>query len=478
MKDSEYSVCDATELARLLECGDVRPVDLMTCAVRLPTTSRLNAICCPAYDSALDQARKWKGKGPFYGIPFLLKDSGLASTRLTSTLGSRLFRNTRHTQDSTLVQRFEAAGLLAFARSTVPELCMAPTTEALANGDATVNPYDKGLSAGGSSGGAAAAVASGIVPLAHASDGGGSIRIPASCCGIFGLKPSRGRVPMGPFRGEGWGGLATDGVLSRSVRDSAIALDAVSGFEPGAPYASPPSQGTFLSFVGRRFERPLRIAVWDEPLGGLTLDTECADGLRKASQLCAELGHTVEYGIAPHELEYEEFVLAHTRMLAANIAVSVDARLAVIGRGLRGDDLEPAIRDGYEIGRTITAKQYATDIARFHAVGRTMDRCFEAYDMLLTSTLARPPARLGDISMRGTFVQFRRAVATYSTYLAIVNASGQPAASVPLHWTTAGVPIGVQMIGRFGREDLLIQLASQLEMAGTWQPSVMPPQRR
>jgi amidase len=364
------------QLAGLLEQGEVRPSELMACAIRLASEkgAQLNAICCTEYERAYEYAKSWRSTGTFGGIPFLLKDSGLASTRLTSSVGSRLFRNTVHGLDSTLAQRFEQAGLIAFARSTVPELCVAPTTEATANDGPTVNPYDPGLSAGGSSGGAAAAVSSGIVPVAHASDGGGSIRIPASCCGIFGLKPSRGRVPMGPLRGEGWGGLATDGVLSRSVRDTAKSLDAIGGFEPGAPYASPPASESFSSYVGRCFERPLRIAIWEEPLGGIELATECAAGLEKAAQLCASLGHSVEYSSAPHDIEYERFVQAHTRVLAANIAVSVDARLAALDRDLFVNDLEPAIWDGYELGLTVSAKQYATDIARFHAMGRLMDR--------------------------------------------------------------------------------------------------------
>jgi amidase len=476
MNEREYIQYDAVGLAGLLASGHVAPAELMECAIHLASSVGVahNAICLPEYAAARMLARHWSLTGPFSGIPFLLKDSGLPSRRLKSNIGSNLFAGIEHDVDATLCQRFETAGLLPFARTTVPELCMAPTTEAKANGGATLNPYDHTRSAGGSSGGAAVAVATGIVPVAHASDGGGSIRIPAACCGVFGLKPSRGRVPMGPLRGEGWGGLATDGVLSRTVRDTATALDAVSGYESGAPYASPVG-APLAGFVLRPFDRPLRIKVWHDPLNGVELAPVCAGALEKATQLFASLGHVVEYASAPSELEYERFVQAHTRVLAANLALAVDGRLAAQKRSLTSEDLEEAMLDGYEVGQAITAKQYAAAIATFHSIGRTLDRCFGDCDLILTSTLTRPPARHGELTMRGGFVDFRESVAKYSTYLAIVNASGQPAANLPLHWTETGLPVGVQVIAPFGREDLLVQFASQVEASGVWQPSALRP---
>ncbi|QGZ56388.1 amidase [Paraburkholderia acidiphila] len=476
MNEREYIQYDAVDLAGLLASGQVTPVELMECAIRLASSvgAMYNAICLPEYDAARSFARQWKQTGPFSGIPFLLKDSGLPSRRLKSNIGSNLFAGIEHEIDATLCQRFETAGLLAFARTTVPELCMAPTTEAKANGGPTLNPYDRTRSSGGSSGGAAVAVAAGIVPVAHASDGGGSIRIPASCCGVFGLKSSRGRIPMGPLRGEGWGGLATDGVLSRTVRDTATALDAVGGYEPGAPYASPVG-APLTGFVLRPFDRPLRIKVWRDPLTAVELAPECVGALEKATQLFASLGHVVESARAPAELQYERFVAAHTRVLAANLALTVDGRLAVQKRALTSDDLEEAMLDGYEVGQAITAKQYAADIATFHSIGRALDRCFVDCDLILTSTLTRPAAPHGELAMRGSFVDFRESVARYSTHLAIVNASGQPAANLPLHWTEAGLPVGVQVIAPFGREDLLVQFASQVEATGVWQPSVLKP---
>ncbi|RAR48260.1 amidase [Paraburkholderia unamae] len=478
MRDYEYLELDGVALSELLATGETSSEALLACAISIArqTNPALNAICYPDYEASMQLARDWRPSGAFRGIPFLLKDSGLASARLNSKLGSSLFDSIQYSADSTLVARFADAGLISFARTTVPELCMAPTTEATQNGGPTRNPHDHSRSAGGSSGGAAAAVATGIVPVAHGSDGAGSIRIPSSCCGVFGLKPSRGRVPMGPYRGEGWAGLAADGVISRTVRDTAAALDAVSGFEPGAPYCAPPLSRPLIDAVHRPFDRPLRIAVWKEPLDGIALAPECAAAVDATAQLLRDLGHEVEYRPPPAGLDYEDFVADHIRVLAANIVLSVDARLNVLGRKLRDGDLEPAILDGYELGKSISASQYAAAVTRFHSLGRLLDEPFEHYDIVLTSTLAQLPARLGSLSMNDSFTSFRAKVGRYSTYLAILNASGQPAASVPTYWTENGLPVGSQLVGRFGREDLIVQLASQLESTGTWQPARRRPQ--
>ena len=223
MQTTEYEALDGLALAELLERGDVTSAELMDCAITLAEQRNpvLNAITYPRYEESRRIAADWAPRGPFRGLPFLLKDSGFAHRRFASSLGSALFDDTTYSHAATVADRFEAAGFIPFARTTVPELCMAGTTEARRNGGATPNPWDHTRSAGGSSGGAASAVAARIVPVAHGSDGGGSIRIPAACCGVFGLKPSRGRVPMGPMRGEGWAGMSTDGVLSWSVRDIA-----------------------------------------------------------------------------------------------------------------------------------------------------------------------------------------------------------------------------------------------------------------
>ena len=459
-------------MAGLLRAGTVSAAELMQCAIRVAQRHApgLNALSYEQYEESLLVARNWIARGAFRGIPFLLKDSGLASTRLPSSLGSRLFDDMRYARNATLVDRFESAGLIAFARSNVPELCMAPTTEALRNGGPTLNPWDHGRSAGGSSGGAAAAVAIGIVPVAHGSDGGGSIRIPASCCGLFGLKPSRGLVPMGPFRGEGWGGLAVDGVLSRTVRDTAAALDAIAGAELGAPYASPTYESPFLSCTDPQNWRPLRIAVWRQPFGGIALAPECLQAVNATASLCESLGHELVDATPPADFDYDGFVGAHADVMAANIVVSVDARLKALGRSLRDHDLEPAIRDGYDAGKLVAAATYVAAINRFHAIGRMMDECLADVDLLMTPTLVQPPALLGQLAMTGTFREFRQRMGRYSTFLAVTNASGQPSASLPTHWTASHLPIGTQVVARFGRDDNIFRLAAQIEATGVWQP--------
>ncbi|MBV7482790.1 amidase [Bordetella sp. BOR01] len=479
MDIEEYLRHDGLSLAAQLRQGTTEPRALMQCAIELARqrAEPLNALCYPDYDAALERAAACKPTGVFGGLPFLLKDSGLACDRLPSSIGLALYKDTHFSGNATLVDRFDAAGLVPFARSTVPALCMAPTTEATVNGGPTRNPWAPDRSAGGSSGGAAVAVATGVVPLAHGSDGGGSIRIPASCCGVFGLKPSRGLVPLGPARGEAWGGMAGDGVLSRSVRDTAAALDAIAGMEPGAPYAAPTAPGGgYLAALAQPFERPLRIGVWQQAWDGIEVDPACTAALAHAETLCRQLGHATAPMPAP-ALDYAAFVRAHIGILCTHIALGVDARLAGLQRGLRDDDLEPAILDGYRRARQIGATDYAGMIQTLHAIGRSMAAAMSGYDLVLSPTLTRPPVALGEMSMAGDFVPFRQKVARYTTFLAVINASGQPAASLPLYTDAQGLPIGVQLIGALGRDDLVLRLAAELERAAPW-ASRFPPIKR
>jgi len=477
MRDTEYQALDGLALADLLARREVSPEDLMACAIKLAQerAPAMNALCYERYEESLDLARAWENRGVFRAIPFLLKDSGLAHTRFPSSLGSRLLNDTRYARNATLADRFEAAGLIPFARTTVPEFCMAPTTEAARNGGPTRNPWDLTRSTGGSSGGAAAAVAAGIVPLAHGSDGGGSIRIPAAACGVYGLKVSRGRVPMGPLRGEGWGGLATDGVLSRSVRDTAAALDAVCAPEPGAPYAAPAAPTSYLELLSAP-PRKLRIVVWRSAFNGVAVAPECVAAVERAAALCRELGHEVVDGTPP-DIEYDAFVQAHANVLAGNIVLSVDTRLGLTGQPLHDDDLEPVLRQGYEYGKTLPAAQYIGSVNRFHAIGRILDHYMEGYDAILSPSLTQLPLKLGELSTaQGSFLDFRRKVATYGTFSAAFNASGQPAASLPLVWTDAGLPVGVQVVGRYGHEAMVLALSAQLETAQPWAGRIAVPQ--
>ena len=441
----------------------------MVCAIEQARARAepLNALCYQRYDESLELAASAKLTGAFGGIPFLLKDSSLASRRFPYSLGSRLLGGVHSPYDATLLTRFTAAGLIPFARTTAPEFCMAPTTEAVRNGGPTPNPWDKTRSAGGSSGGAAVAVATGTVPMAHGSDGGGSIRIPASCCGLYGLKLSRGRWPMGPARGEGWGGLSTDGVLSRTVRDTAAALDAVSGFDPGAPYAAPSAPPSFLQSLQQPLERPLRIACWSGAWEGIAVANECTAAVEYAATLLRAAGHEVRDVPLP-DIDYWKFIDAHMLVLAASIAVAVNA--VVQGRPASEwqRQLEPAMYDGYTLGVASTAEQYVRAISLFHSIGRTLEKHMEAVDAVLTPTLTQLPAKLGVLTMDDDFRPFRRKVAEYTTFLAIINASGQPAASVPVYWTEAGLPVGAQLIGHFGHEEQLLKLSAQLEAASPW----------
>lgn len=468
MDFEDYRSRDGVDLANLLASKDVNPVELMRVAIEAAERfdRSTNLLSYKDYEGALERAARHQVvAGKFSGLPFLLKDSGLASTDMPTSIGSSLFEGTTSTVDATLAVRFREAGFVSFARSTVPELCMAPTTEARRNGGATRNPFDLTRSSGGSSGGAAVAVATGVVPVAHGSDGGGSIRIPASCCGVFGLKPSRGRVPMGPFRGEGWGGLACDGVLSRTVRDTARSLDLIAGMEPGAPYAAP-GGGNFEAGLGKAFDRPLRIAVWSDPWG-LPVEQACLTGLEKAVEAVEALGHETVRITAP-AFDYASFIDAIVAVMSANIALSARAKLAAEDRDPTAVELEPAMLDGFRIGTRMSGPDYASAINRLHATGRMMARMIAGFDLVMTPTLATVPVPLGTLSMgESDFRAFRHKVGMMTPFMAVVNASGQPAASLPL-WRDKGLPVGIQLIGHFGREDMVLGLAAQLEQTDLW----------
>lgn len=472
MHTKDYESFDGLALANLLEQGEVTSAELMDCAIALAESRNpgLNLITYPRFDESRRIAADWAPRGPFRGIPFLLKDSGFAHRRFPSSIGSALFNDTTYDHEATVASRFEAAGLIPFARTTVPELCMAGTTEAVRNGGPTCNPWDRTRSAGGSSGGAAAAVAARIVPVAHGSDGGGSIRIPAASCGVFGLKPSRGRVPMGPKRGEGWAGMSTDGVLSRSVRDTAAALDMISGYEPGAPYAAPPKSRPFLDAVREQTHRPRRVGVLRNAWNGIAIAPECQAAVDHSAALLSALGHEVFEARLP-DIDYDGFVHAHGSILASNIVVAVDTRLGLLGRTLRDGDLESVIRDGYDVGKRLDAAAYIDAVSRLHAVGRAFAAAMAGVDVLLTPTLVQLPCKLDYLSLNTDgmgFRDYRARAATYSTFLPVVNGAGLPAASLPLWWTDAELPVATQLIGHFGDEDTLLDLSAQLERAAPW----------
>ncbi len=469
MKRDEYQALDGLGLAALLYAKQVSPAEVMDCAIGIAeqVNPQLNALCYTDFDLGRKKAREASLRGQFGALPMLLKDSGLGAPELPNSLGSRLFAGLKIPVEATITSRLVADGFLPFGRTTAPEFSMAPTTEGTANGGPTRNPWNTAHSTGGSSGGAAAAVAAGILPVAHGSDGGGSIRIPASCCGLFGLKPSRGLVPAGPSRGEGWGGLATDGVLTRSVRDTAAALDRIAGTDPGAPYAAPTGFGSYLTNLNHPFDRPLRIAMWTQAFEDIPVHDDCVTAVRAAGKLLEGMGHEVIDAPLP-DIQFSKFVKAQIEVMAANAAVLVNGKIRKETDTAWQTLLEPAILDAWDMGRRLSAEDYVLAITRFHSIGRQMGAHMAGYDFVLTPTLTQPPLALGSLSTDTDFRTFRTQASRYTTFMAIINASGQPAASLPLHWTADGLPVGVQLIAPFGAEGALLRLSARIEAAAPW----------
>ena len=468
---TEYDKYDALGLAELVRQRQVKPEELLDEA--LARTARLNPKINAVVHAVPEQARALIAaglpQGAFTGVPFLLKDLGCEAIGYPTDMGSRFFANYQWSFDSEIYLRLKRAGLVAFARTTSPELGVSPITESLVYGGPTRNPWNLNHTAGGSSGGSAAAVAAGIVPLAHGSDGGGSIRIPASCSGLFGLKPTRARTPDGPASGEGWGGMAIDGFLSRSVRDTAAALDATQGADLGAPYWAPPVERPYLEEL-KTPPRRLRIAFCRTDFTGAAIHPDCAAAVDEAVRLCAELGH--EMVEARPSFKFEAVVRAWTDVVICGTALSVRQRAKALGRQPGTDDLEPAIRNACEIAPSISGADYLAAINLIHATGRLFARFMQDYDMLLNATLAEPPAEIGRFAMSNPdFLDYRigpKGTVRYSPFTSLFNITGQPAVSIPLYWSKAGLPIGVHFAAKFGDEAGLLKLSAQLEQARPW----------
>ncbi|SHI08405.1 amidase [Pollutimonas bauzanensis] len=474
MNVTAYQDLDAIGLADLIKRGEASAEEAMSIAIGLAQSAhkRLNFLKFPKFEESLALARRHDAKldrSVFSGVPFLYKDSGLASTRFESSIGSNFLGPMTYGQNSTFADRVEAAGFIPFARTAVPELCMGPTTEAVANGGNTLNPWKLELSCGGSSGGAAAAVAAGIVPVAHGSDGGGSIRIPAANCGLVGLKTSRGRFPMGPNDGDAWGDLICDGFLSRSVRDTAAALDAVGGPDAGAPFAAPTPTGSYLERLELKFDRPLKIALWTDGWDGCDpIDSHTMKALHYAAEQCRKLGHEVVEQ-APADLDYAAYAAAHARVLALSIHSTVLAVTGKRGYPLKEGELEFAIEDGLKYSRTLGAHDYISALGVFRKIGRQLGQYMERYDLVLLPTVPVASARHGLLPRDAEFLEFRRRSCAYNPFVAISNASGQPAISVPIYFTEdQGLPVGVQFLGAYGDEDTLLRLAKGLEDVAPW----------
>ena len=462
----EYERLDALDLAALIARREATPLEVIDQAIgraeRL--NPKINAITVPLYEQAR-AAAKAPLSGALAGVPFLLKDLGALLTGTPTTGSGKLYKGFIADHDTTLVARYRAAGLNVFGKSASPEMGLAPSTEP-AMFPPCRNPWSLERSAGGSSGGAAAAVAARILPVAHATDGGGSIRIPASACGLFGLKPTRARNPSGPDVGEGWGGQSVAHCVSISVRDSAALLDATAGPDLGDPYWAPPPKGRFLDEVGRP-PGALRIALCTSAWNGEPVDTECRQAAEDAAKLCQSLGHRVS--VARPEFDVAAFREATRVVIGANVRASLLARAAVVGKTLEPNDVEPLTWTMAELGRTYTAADYAKGITTIHGIGRAVARFFTAHDILLSPTMCAPPWPLGVLSLSTTNVDaYLTAVNRSIAFTSLFNAAGNPAMSVPLHWTAAGLPVGVQFAAPFGDEATLLRLAAQLEAAKPW----------
>jgi amidase/6-aminohexanoate-cyclic-dimer hydrolase len=464
---NDYESYDGLGLAELVAKGETTPDELLDCALdRVERVDpKINAVVYRWVDEARAAIRAGLPDGPFRGVPFLLKDLYALYAGQPISNGTRLYDGYVPDHDSELVARFRRAGLVIFGRTTSPEFGLTTSTESVLHGQ-TRNPWNLAHTSGGSSGGASAAVAAGILPVANASDGGGSIRIPASCCGLFGLKPTRGRNPMGPDQGEGWSGMSTAHVLSRSVRDCAAMLDATSGPDVGAPYWAQPPARSFSQEVGAD-PGQLRIAWQTRAFNGVETHPDCSAAVEEAARLCESLGHRVE----PAELsvDVEEMGRATITLIAANVRAAALDRAAELGRELQPGDVEPVTYGMILQAESAGAADYARAIRVIHAAGRRVARFLEDWDVLLTPTMATPPLELGLLSLsRSDFDAYAADVQRTVGFTSLLNATGNPAMSVPLVWNDAGLPIGTQFIGRYADEATLYRLASQLEQARPW----------
>ncbi len=455
---------DATALATLVEKKEITAVELVDHAIgRIEALNpQLNAVVTPMFDHARALAAQELPTGPFTGVPFLLKDLLSAYAGVPMSMGSRAARGYVPEHDSELVTRFKRAGMVVVGKTNTCELGLLPTVEPELFGPA-LNPWDTTRTTGGSSGGSAAAVASGMVPMAHANDGGGSIRIPASCCGVFGLKPTRGRNPLGPDVGDIMGGLVVEHAVTRSVRDSARLLDAIQGADLGAPYVAPKPWRPYAEEV-QRDPRRLRIAFSVEAINGATIHPECKSAVERTASLLSELGHTVEE--AAPKLDAAQISRAFIALWAAGTAVDVE-----IFRKLdcNVEEMEAFTLALAEMGKQLGAVEYLAAIARLQRVGRELARFLVTYDAWVTPVLAEPPVPLGEFkpTPEDPLHPLARA-ALFAPFTILANASGQPAMSVPLHRTAERLPVGVHFLGRFGDEGALFALAGQLERARPW----------
>lgn len=470
----EYSRLDATAMAALVEEKEVTPLELVQTAIKAleKVNPRLNAVITPLFDQALASAEGVKpGAGPLAGVPFLLKDLLASLEGAPMSLGSRSMLGYRPDHDSELVRRLKASGLIIMGKTNTPEFGLLPTTEPLAHG-ATRNPYDTKRTTGGSSGGSAAAVAAGVTPAAHAGDGGGSIRIPASCCGLFGLKPTRARNPLGPDFGDISSGLVVEHVVSRTVRDSALILDVTSGPDLGDPYFAPPPGQTFTRLANQ--PPPLmKIGFTVRAARGFPVHEDCQAAVLDTARLLEDMGHEV----IEADFDYDAAMVGHcfNVLWAAGLVSTVDAIVAMKRIKPSEDFFEPLTLYLYEKGKGYSAADYVNAVTWLQRFSRQVAKTQADYDVFMSPTLAEPPPLLGELSGQGPdpAKAWTRA-AMFSPFTPLANITGRPAMSVPLHFNEQGLPIGVHFMARSGWEGRLLSLASALEEARPWAARLPP----
>ncbi len=492
---NDYDKYDGLGLAELVRKREVKPSELVEEAIsRIEKLNpQLNAVIYKMYEQARKAADGDLPDGPFQGVPFLMKDLMMAYGGVPLSNGSRFLKDYIPDHDSELVKRFKEAGTIVVGKTNTPEFGLLPITEPELFGP-TNNPWDVSRTPGGSSGGSAAAVAAHMVPLAHASDGAGSIRMPSSCCGVFGLKPTRGRNPIGPDFGEAWRGLHCDHVLTRSVRDSAAMLDATAGPDIGAPYYAVPPVRPFLSEVSRDPGK-LRIAFTSEPFLRGIVDKDCVKGLEATAKLCKDLGHDVSE--AAPQIDGKAFIRAFLMIICVETRATIEEAEVLLNRKASFKDFEPGTWVVGLLGRQCRAPELSKSLDLAQLTARQIGEFFEKNDILLTPTLAKPPIPIGSLQPKESQLATRKElldklnngelidrfngieslsehVFEFMPYTPLFNVTGQPAMSVPLYWNNDGLPIGMQFVGRYGDEATLFRLASQLEKARPWSERIPP----
>lgn len=469
MNISEFSNYDGLGLAALVKSKLIKPEELVQFSIKAinELNPNLNAVVSILEEEALNEIKHGLPDGSFTGVPFLIKELVLHAKNIPASMGSKLAKGAVFPIDSELMKRFRNAGFVTVGTTTTPEFGYNAATEAVLYGP-TRNPWNLGHSPGGSSGGSAASIASGIVPVAHANDGGGSIRIPASCSGLVGLKPTRGRIPAGPYNSEPLNGIAIEFGLTKTVRDTAHLLDAVSGPDIGC-YGWPESPSEPYKFLIENKVRPLKIAWTAKPVSGVPVEEECVKALHETVKLCEDLGHTVIEDSPQYDAE--AFSLATLRIWTANIYKMVESAAKLTGRTPSNQNIEATTWQCYLYGKEMTASHLLDAIDINATISRTVGHFFSDYDVLLSPTIATLPAEIGSLNANNPSIdakQWTEQIFTYAPFTNLFNATGQPSISLPLKTSASGLPIGMQFTGKFADEATLLQLASQLEQVLPW----------